>query len=536
MKRHGFLFGSIILMASAMIAKILGAFFRIPLTDLLGGTGMGYFSSAYALFLPIFALSVTGMNTAVSALTAEAAANQQPEYQHAIRNNALLLFGSFGLVGSVILYFGADPVCTHLLQNPLASDAVKALSPTVFFCCLSAVWRGVWEGSCFMLPTAVSQALESMIRLFCGLWFCYSVLSHGGSLQQAAAAAIFGVTISTAIGFLSLLCWKKTKAQLPASAVSTTISHKAIRKQLLRLLIPVSFSALVTNMTSLIDLTTVMRCMIALITRSPQTFGLLSAPSPADAIAIANFLYGAFSGLAVTVFNLVPSVTNMLGKSVLPAFASAYAKKDTAQMYTHAVAAIRMTAILAIPAGLGVFTLAEPILLFLFPSRPEEIAIAASPLMILGLAMIFLAISVPIFSMLQAAGSAMEPVRIMLWGIAVKLPCNLLLMQSPSIHLCGAAIATLLCYLVIVIRAVLILRRKTAVSLPMVSICLPPTIGGIGCALTAWYLYHHVSGLGHTALLLAIAGGGIVYLCILRCFGIHRLMASKHANAESASH
>ncbi len=517
MKRHGFLFGSIILMASAVVAKILGAFFRIPLTDLLGGTGMGYFSSAYGLFLPIFALSVTGMNTAVSVLTAEAAAENHAKYKKAIQRNALLIFGSFGLIGTILLYLSADPVCTHLLKNPLASDAVKALSPTVLFCCLSAVWRGAWEGSNNMLPTAVSQALESIVRLSCGLWLCDAVLSQGGSLQQAAAAAIFGVTISTAIGFLSLLCWKKPNNPITASPTNAIISHKSIRRKLLRLLIPVSLSALVTNMTSLIDLTTVMRCMIKLITRTPQLFGFLSVPSTEDTIALANFLYGAFSGLAVTVFNLVPSVTNMVGKSVLPAFANAFAKKDIAQMHTHAIAAIRMTALLAIPAGLGIFAMAKPILLFLFPSRPEEIDIAASPLMILGLAMIFLTISVPIFSMLQATGSALDTVWIMLWGIAVKLPCNLILMQYPSIHLRGAAIATLLCYLVIVVRAVVILRKRTNISLPLFSICLVPMIGGIGCALTAQYLYHHLILPIHTALPLAIAGGGIVYLVILLC-------------------
>ena len=66
--------GSVWLMGSALLAKMLGAVFRIPLTALLGGTGMGYYSCAYGLFLPVFALSVTGMNTAVAALTAGALA------------------------------------------------------------------------------------------------------------------------------------------------------------------------------------------------------------------------------------------------------------------------------------------------------------------------------------------------------------------------------------------------------------------------------------------------------------------------------
>ena len=73
MKRQSVLRGSVWLIGSALLAKILGAVFRLPLTAMLGGTGMGYFSCAYGLFLPVFALSVTGINTAVSALTAPSA-------------------------------------------------------------------------------------------------------------------------------------------------------------------------------------------------------------------------------------------------------------------------------------------------------------------------------------------------------------------------------------------------------------------------------------------------------------------------------
>ena len=71
MKKQSFIHGSIILIASVIIAKLIGAVFKIPLTNLLGGTGMGYFSSAYGLFLPVYAISVTGLTSSIAKLTAE---------------------------------------------------------------------------------------------------------------------------------------------------------------------------------------------------------------------------------------------------------------------------------------------------------------------------------------------------------------------------------------------------------------------------------------------------------------------------------
>lgn len=79
-------------MISAAVAKVLGALFKIPLTNRLGGIGMGYFGCAYGLFLPIYAVSATGLSAAVAKLTAEEAARGCFGSVRRIRNTARLLF------------------------------------------------------------------------------------------------------------------------------------------------------------------------------------------------------------------------------------------------------------------------------------------------------------------------------------------------------------------------------------------------------------------------------------------------------------
>ena len=73
-RQQSFWKGSAVLLLSAIAAKVLGACFKIPLTNVLGGTGMGYFSCAYGLLLPVYALSVTGISAAVAQTVARAAA------------------------------------------------------------------------------------------------------------------------------------------------------------------------------------------------------------------------------------------------------------------------------------------------------------------------------------------------------------------------------------------------------------------------------------------------------------------------------
>ena len=48
-----------ILTASALLVKLVGALYKIPLQNLIGGLGMSYFNTAYMLFNLLYAVSVS---------------------------------------------------------------------------------------------------------------------------------------------------------------------------------------------------------------------------------------------------------------------------------------------------------------------------------------------------------------------------------------------------------------------------------------------------------------------------------------------
>lgn len=524
-KRQSVLGGSLLLMAAVACSKLLGACFRIPLTALLGGEGMGYFSSAYGLFLPVFSLSVTGMNTALAAQTAKLLSQDRTADAEALRRLSIRLFGWVGAVGSMLLYAFAEPICTYFLHNRGSIAAVRCFSPAIFFCCISAALRGAHEGFQDMRPTACSEFAEGVVKLFSGLFFCRYVINHDNTVlsffshsdsltQLAAAAAILGVTCSTVAGLLTLLPFR-----LPHDSKSTqTQSNRQLLRGLMQLLLPISAAAMVTNLTAVIDLATGMRGLEAFLRLHPDE--ILPRLLPAQN---ANFLYGAFSGLAVTVFSLVPSVTNMLGKGVLPAFANAHAAGDIPAMQTRMQEALRPTAFLAIPAGLGIAALPAPILTLLFSARPAEVAIAAKPLIFLGFALIPLALAYPLMSMLQAADAAPCTVLGMLFGAAVKLFCNLLLI--PRLGVIGIAVSTMICDTVIFLWMLVAFRIRIRISTHLLSVSLPYLFGGTLCALAARYTYFTLlRNIPQTAALFcAICTGGAIYLAAL--FLLHKKAA-----------
>ena len=183
----------------------------------------------------------------------------------------------------------------------------------------------------------------------------------------------------------------------------------------------------------------------------------------------------------------------------------------------HLRDALTPTAFLAIPAGLGISAVSEPILNLLFANRPAEIAAAAKPLEILGIAMIFAALTFPLMSLLQGAGAAGSTLRVMLIGAAVKLT-GILLLTKP-LGLCGIALSTLLCDLAMLLLKCAAFRRHVKIPTHLLRISLPCLIAGCFCSVTARYSYPLL--LMHLpqklAVLTAVFLGSGIYLLVQYC-------------------
>ena len=541
MKKQSFLQGSLLLTLSAVFAKLCGAMFKLPLTAVLGGTGMGYFSCAYGLFLPIYAVLVTGLSTAVARPVADFTGKKKSACALKVRNTARILCLVMGLAGMLAALFSAKFFTFRTSGSLDAYPAVLAVTPAVLFCCLTAVERGYYEGLCSMTPTAVSQAAEAVVKLLSGLFFChlfmhsdFSILKNYTPESRGAFGAVLGVTFSTAAGWLCLIIRNPVRNQTELSHEIPPSSKKII-KLLFKIMIPAALGALVTNLTSLIDLFTMMRSFSQMLASSPELFyqkaNLARNIPPEDAAA---FVYGSFMGLSVTVFNLVPSLTNMLAKSVLPCTAQAWASGHHRQAAHYARQVLILTGMLAVPAGCGIFALSEGILEFLFSGRTAEIQAAVSGLQFLAPGLIFLCLAFPVFSLLQAVGREDLPVKVMIPGILVKLLCNLLLI--PEFCTAGAAVSTSLCYALILVLAFFSLRKELGEPLFLLKPLFFQFWGGALCAGSAWLCYDRSLFYfpQKFAFLLALLTAVLVYLLVLFLTSqkeIKMILVQKHAPA-----
>ena len=514
--------GAALLLGAAVAVKLIGALFKIPLTNWIGGEGMGYYMTAYSVFNPVYAVSVAGFPAAIARVSAQRSAGRREFSDAFLLQNAFLTFVPLGLLLGILLVLLADSAAV-LVGNPDAGPAIRAIAPAVLFCCMTAVLRGSFEGRGDMRPTAFSQCAEAFVKLIAGLLLvslCLKGENHPGGVSLACAA-LTGVTLSTAAGFLCAASFYRSENVSAFSKPGHRISGRALRRRLLKTALPICLAALVTNLTTVVDLVTVMNRLTAALLAdadavlSSHPGACLSEMRLAD---VPNFLFGSYTALAMTVFHLVPALTAPICTGALPFVCALRTQGHTRSARIAVSAVLKASALLAVPAGLGIAALGEPILTLLFPHNIREVAAAAGILRPLGFAAVFTAMACPVNSLLQAVGRPYVPVRLLLCGALLKLAANWFLMGLPGVNIDGAAWGTLLCYGLLMIKGMSVLLRDTASPVNPIGIFIRPAVGGALCAAAARIFLMKV---GETlplmaALPVSIAAGGAVYLLFLR--------------------
>ncbi len=470
--RRTFFSGVSVLTLSALVVKVIGLFYRIPLLDYLGTEGMGYFNTAYELYALFCVISTAGLPVAMSVLISAAAAEGNHHTARQVYRVSRRAFAVIGMVGTLLLWGLSEPFA-HLLGNPGAAVCMRAIAPTVFFICLSSAYRGYFQGHRDMRPTALSQVIEAGGKLCLGLLFAGFARARGGGLPETAAAAVAGLTVGTAlsVGYLHI-CKRCAECRAEPRAAGELLSDlpteqpipaRRILGALAKTAVPVTLGAAIISLTKCVD--------IALILRRLQAAGYTAAE--------ANALYGCYSTLAVPVFNILPALTTSVALSAVPALSAALrrGRAGEAEVKKTASSALWLTLAVSLPAALGLSVFAEDVLSLLFAGQPAAVSEAAPWLSCLGLAVPASCLVTVTGAMLQAAGRADRPIFSMLAGVAVKTVLAAILLGRPEWGMAAAPLSSLVCDTVIVLCNLGHLARHAPAMLPApragLALCLP---------------------------------------------------------------
>lgn len=543
MNSNKYLKNTAILFASMTITKIVGALFKIPLANVLGGTGMGYFSTAYGLYSPVFAVTAAGIPTVMMRLTAQNIAASRPENALKTRRTAMLLFSLVGLGGTLIVALFSSFFAEHVACSPESTLAVIAISPAVMLCCIASVIRGYHEGMSDVMPSAAASVAEAVSRAIFGLAFAYGVIfwvkyrfengldvfgndyasyeeAYSAALPYAAAGAILAVSISELCGLISLLISDRRSR---TATVHDSVPPERMRKIAVRLLkeiVPVAASALVMNCVSFVDLLTVTRTLKSSALANSDYFlrefgGILSSCGGLDGLA--NFMYGSYTGIAMTMFMLIPSFAGMTEKTAIPEIAAAWERKDIHAAAVGCCTLFRAAATIGFPACVGAAVLGQPLLSMLYSSRAAEVSVCARSFVILCIGGMFMIIASALFGVFQAVGKAYIPLLLMCGSVAVKAGLNPLLMSIPQLNISGAAISTALGYMLMAVAGVALLKKHLSPEIRIFHCLKTPLVGSLACGATALCIHRVLlKGSGSPfCVIISVICGAIVYGLLL---------------------
>ena len=207
-KDNSFLKGAAILGMAGVVVKILGAIYRIPIGNIITDIGMGYYQTAYPLYVLLLTISTAGFPVAIAKLVSEKRALGDYRSAHKVFKVALLGLILAGILTSIFVLLGAKSIVDYI-GNPNAYYSFIALVPALFFVPIMSAFRGLFQGRQNMVPTAISQIAEQFFRVLTGLTLTSLLLGRG--IPVAAGGASFGGSAGAIIGAAVIIYILKRK-------------------------------------------------------------------------------------------------------------------------------------------------------------------------------------------------------------------------------------------------------------------------------------------------------------------------------------
>lgn len=495
-----FVKGAAVLVIAGVIVKLLGAAYRIPLIAAISNEGISYYQTAYPIYVLLLTIATTGLPVAIAKMISEKVSlGDHLNADRIFKTTASLMIG-FGVISAGLVYFFADE-WVRRIHNENAYYALIALVPALFAAPILSALRGFFQGRQNMVPTAVSQIVEQLVRVFAGLSLAYVFLPQG--IPRAAGGASLGGALGTVVAVPVMLCFylrckKETRKEIRNSTVEEKLPIRRILRELLYIAVPITLGASIVPLMDSIDAT--------LFPMRLQHAGFT--------ILQANELHGNLKGLAQTVINFPLVFLGAISVSLVPSIAEYNAKKDVEKKEDLIHSGLRLSFLISLPCAIGIFVLAHPIMNLLYSKQSAETLMSAGNLLMMSsFQLIFLGVVQSMGAVLMGLGYPGISAMNMFVGAVVKVVLSYVLMGLSSINIYGMVLSTLICYVIAAVLDIYFVIRLTKVHLNFTKILLKPLLSALLMGGVVFFVYQGLRFIlgGKLSTLVSVLVGVLVY-------------------------
>ena len=456
--------GAAIIGAAGIGVKVLGAIFKIPLTNWMGSVGMSYYQIAYIIYSVLIVLSTAGFPVAISKLVSENIAKGQYRNSRKVLKTAIGIMAVLGGISAAICFFGAQAYADYV-KNPPAAMAIRAIAPALLFVPILSSFRGFFQGRQNMNPTALSEIMEQATRVVFGFALTLILLKKG--LPQAAAGASFGATAGSFIAmlfmvFVFILHKGRIEKEIRAGTdyIEDTI---VIIKKILFIAVPIIIGAEIIPIMYSIDATVIMRRLNATGWTEDQ----------------AQYLYGLMAGYCNSLANMPEFLIQAIAISIVPAISYATTRGDREDVKRGITMGYKLTTLIAFPCMIGLMFLCKPIFHLLYPLKIDEAMDAIPTFIMMTFSIVTLALYETSTGVLQAIGKQMIPLRNVAICAVIKIVLTYVFVGIKSVNVIGAAASSVVAYLIAFILNEMAVKKHTGTEINIMGIYVKPLIAAL---------------------------------------------------------
>ncbi|MDE7312498.1 MAG: polysaccharide biosynthesis protein [Eubacterium sp.] len=430
-KNQDFLLQGGVLAAAAILGRVIGLIYRIPLTNIIGDLGNNYYGCAFDIYNIFLLLSSYSLPMAVSRLVADYRTKGESRNAYRVLKCAFLFALFVGAAACAVIFFGARFITATVFETPLSLYALRVLAPTLFITAFLGVLRGFFQGMENMYPSAVSQVLEQLVNAFVSVLAAYFLASKGGEIGRVlaneegyhaaygAAGASVGTTVGAAFSLLFLYVlykgfvriWRKKMRREHAKRVP----YEVLFRRMVFTVLPFLAASALFNLNIVIE----------------QGIFKHMMKGVADAEQVALW-WGVFSGKFRTMLNLPVAIAAAIGAACIPSITASFVKKRQEEVVIKTELAIRFSMLIAFPAAFLLMLLSAPLMEFLFQDTQP---LASGLLLSGGSIVIFYSLATVTASILQGVGKLRAPVINSGISLVLQVIVLIVLLKFTGIHI-----------------------------------------------------------------------------------------------------
>ena len=503
-----------------IFSRILGAIYVIPWAAWLGADYLNantLYSAGYQPYALFLAIGTAGFPSAIAKQMAYYHSKKQYRFADQLFKASMIVMSLMGLVTATALFFVAPALAaaTPTIDHAAATLVIRSLVPPLVILPVMSLLRGYFQGYNNMVPTAVSQILEQIARVFYMLAATYAVMKlFNGAATTAVIHSTFAAFIGAAVSLVYLIFVYLRRLPMIKALIATDQSRD-------------EFDLMKTLRIMLIDSVPFILVGSGIIIAQnidTYTFGQIMGYTSSLLRSEIAELYGVLSLDVNKLIMIIISLAIGISLSSLPAITKRFAEQDkegTGDLIQHV---ILLFSFVMLPAAVGMASIPTEVYQLFYAngsqSGPGLLVTASYMSIILGL-----------YTILSTILQAMNFRRLSIWHLLIGLVVKVVL-QFPLVAIFQAQGTFLSTGLAFLVSSLLMWRtihksvplRYSEMTPKLVKMLVGTALMGVSTSIWAQVLNGLMGPVGRgmtfIKVILVVLVGVFVYMTVMALFGL----------------